>query len=439
MKRVLLVSLHFHPLPVVASERSMAIARELSKLGWSVDVLTHNWQQKEGEWDPGLITERRTEDKEGMRIFRIGASNAWRKSEAANLPSLLANIRTLWWWLLGWVDARAVSMDSHFAMDAWMKQHLPSSNYDLLLGVFSPHTHARLLRKWGRKCGIPVHLDFRDLWDNMVLSESYRPKGSQKIRVPLVLHYWKKWLRTPISLSTVSEPLAIYLREFSGKPCLAFATGYHSANFPDTPVSKESFIVLHAGTLYNHQRLDIVTEGLTLFLASVQDLRVSVEFSGAGRLGVFPLPGAYLSNPLEYLHERLSDPRVSMGPRVELAKVRKRMREASVLLMPTFPGSKGIYSGKLFDYLGAGRAILACPNDGDVISETIAKSGCGTVCNTSEALAEALKLRYAMWKQDPMSNSVESSPGREWYSQQSQVKMLSEFLTNQLRVHPKKK
>lgn len=439
MKRVLIVSLHFHPLPVVASERAAAIARELSKLGWSVDVLTHCWEQKNGDWDPGSNSEFRTEDRDGMRIYRIGAGNCWRNAEASMWPGMFKNVRTLWLWIRGWVDARALSMDSHAAMNLWMQRHIPASGYDLLLGIFSPHTHLRLLHYWGRRSGIPVHIDFRDLWDNMVLSENYQRRGSQKLRVPLVLCYWKRWLKTPVSLSTVSEPWAAYLRDFSARPCIAFATGYYPGNYPDIPVSKDRFIVLHAGTLYNHQRLDTLTEGIAMFLNAVRDPQISIEFPGSGRLGVFPLPGAYLSNPLEYLGSRLTDSRVSMGPRVDPEIVRRRMREASVLLMPTFPGTRGIHSGKLFDYLGAARTILACPADNDVISETLEISGCGISVNSSEELAETLKQRYLLWKENPELNSVEFSPGREIYSQQQQVKKLSDFLLEQLRVQQNKK
>jgi hypothetical protein len=439
MKRILLVSLHFPPLPVVASERAIAIARELHKLGWQVDVLTHDWQKIGNKWEPGIREFARSEEKDGITIHRIGAGKKWRMADEYPTYSWLKNARTLGRWARGWLDARPLSMDSHEAMHHWMDKANLSQRYDLLFGVFSPHTHLRLLHVFGKKTGIPVHVDFRDLWDNMVLSERFQPSGSEKLRVPILLHYWKKWLKTPISLSTVSLPWRDYLHDFSGKPCVAFGTGFHPSNYPEIEVSTEKFLVLHAGTLYSHQKLEIIVAGISLFLENESDSRIAIEFPGALRPGVFPTPGSYLSNPEAFLRSKLNDCRVSMEPRIDPTLVRKRMKEASVLIMPTFPGVRGLHSGKLFDYLGAGRFIAACPSDMGVIAETIETSGCGKICFTAEELAETLHERYKVWKEKPAGNSVEGYPGRELFSQENQIKKLSDFLSEQLRVHPKKK
>jgi hypothetical protein len=57
-------------------------------------------------------------------------------------------------------------------------------------------------------------------------------------------------------------------------------------------------------------------------------------------------------------------------------------RKAQVLLLLTWnhPAEKGVYTGKLFDYLAAQRPVLAMGIPGSVIEELLDETQAGTIC-----------------------------------------------------------
>jgi hypothetical protein len=75
------------------------------------------------------------------------------------------------------------------------------------------------------------------------------------------------------------------------------------------------------------------------------------------------------------------------------------MKNADVLVYPAWAGSKGIYSGKIFEYLATGNNILVAPCDNDVIKHLLDETKTGVSRNTKEEVTLQLQRWYDEWKE----------------------------------------
>jgi glycosyltransferase involved in cell wall biosynthesis len=83
-------------------------------------------------------------------------------------------------------------------------------------------------------------------------------------------------------------------------------------------------------------------------------------------------------------------------PHDEITRIEQ---EASVLLLLTFPRSKGIMTSKIFEYLGAHRPILSVPGDRDVADALIKETNAGVVGRTPGEIVEVLLNWYKEWEE----------------------------------------
>ena len=77
--------------------------------------------------------------------------------------------------------------------------------------------------------------------------------------------------------------------------------------------------------------------------------------------------------------------------------IRKTL-ESHVLFHGGWRGFRGMASGKIYEYLGAGRNILIAPNDYDVIEQIIKDTGTGKFADTPAEFAKVLNDWFEEWK-----------------------------------------
>lgn len=422
MPKVLIVSFHFEPLEIIASERARSMLKFLPLAGWDVDVLTHDWQKVDGKYDPGDEgTIKIDEHENGSRIIRLGAGKTHRNIQEKSEKSKFHPLRIVLNWAQGWFDYRAVCRDAHESMDHWMKEHL-GNQYDLLIGIYSPHSHLKLLSKWGKLSGTPVHFDFRDLWNNSIASEKPSLDFNQKIQGFFIKKYWAKWLESACSLSSVSSSLSKYLSNNYSKETYTLYTGFDPAQFPArSKNADETFKLVHAGTLYNNQKIEILLNGISLFLHQNQDEKIEVHFPGLIRPGFTSKEYSYLHNASELVSNILNDKRVKITSRIPAQQARQMMCDATILIKPCFPNDPGIVGGKMFEYLGANRIIISAPDDHGSISKIINSSNCGVVCDSSQDVCEKLQYYFEKWKIQGNIGPENNSTTRNLYSSENQM------------------
>lgn len=112
-------------------------------------------------------------------------------------------------------------------------------------------------------------------------------------------------------------------------------------------------------------------------------------------------------------------------------EVIRKTQEADTLVVVHPKGRKGVYTGKLFDYLATNKPILAICDPDDVIASLLEETHSGFTADESdnEDVKRMILRCYSLWK------NKEVLP-RDWdkirqYTRKNQVKKLLEYLAGQ--------
>jgi hypothetical protein len=256
---------------------------------------------------------------------------------------------------------------------------LRATKFDAIFSSFSPpasHVVASIL---ARRHGIPWVADFRDLWTQNHIGARRGPLHW------LERGFEKRILRGCRSMTTVSEPLKEELERLHGKPVAVLPNGFDPEDYPEIPAPSEGPLrIVYTGMLYPGKR-----DPSPLFEAvrrTIDDGRLPrdglrIEFYGSDPELVFGLAEAHGVRDM-----------VEALPRIAHAESVRRQLAADVLLLLEWndPRAKGVYTGKVFEYLGARRPILALGPSGGVLEALLRDTRAGVLAATTGDICEAL-------------------------------------------------
>jgi len=209
--------------------------------------------------------------------------------------------------------------------------------------------------------------DFRDDWVGYYLRQIDHPT-EEKIRRAQQLEAAAVAASTYVS--TVTEKWVNQFRErYPGQPADKFIctpNGYDPETFRDfTPRERHDgkIVVTYFGTVHNN-RVYSPENYLEALENLPEEIRGRIETRFIGRV---------VSNARQSLERTRTTVRVrGFVPRLE--GIRQLQETDFVLLIATDPGS---HAGKLFDYLGAGKPILALSPRGGEIDQLLQRTRCG--------------------------------------------------------------
>ena len=192
-------------------------------------------------------------------------------------------------------------------------------------------------------------------------------------------------LRSAALVTTVSQPLADEMRCTFGVRSEVVLNGFDPSDLASLvpPVARPGLPlrIVYAGEIYEGKR-DPEPLFRTLASMGLGPDEVLVELYG---------DTVHLVEHAARRHgvERL----VKCGPRLPYAESLAVQRDADVLLLLMWnnPGETGVYTGKLFEYLGVRRPILMLGFSGGVAADLIRGRDAGVIANESEDIALALR------------------------------------------------
>lgn len=265
---------------------------------------------------------------------------------------------------------------------------LQTQNIDAILTSSPPVTTNIIAKELKEKHNIPWIADFRDLWtqNHNYSYSTFRKFFERRLEI--------KVLSVADALVTVSSPMAYKLTTLhKEKQVYTITNGFDPEKMSKGKVDLTSkFTITYTGQIYKKQNTEKLLVALRDLIFEGTIDRKDVEVRLFGRK----------NEQLEKQIEKYGflDVVVHYGI-VPREVCFQKQRESQVLWQITWedPQEKGAYSGKIFEYLGARRPILATGGfGGDVVEELIKETNSGCYCSTTEDVKFALKKLYSEYK-----------------------------------------
>ena len=286
---------------------------------------------------------------------------------------------------LGYFNAEA---DANASFRKILFEHLQSNKYDVIIVSSPPLNLIRLASDLKKRFNIPVHVDFRDLWNNGYLNEEYVPPFNLKWIDHFKRRHISRWMKQIDSYSTVSAPIANYLNTIFKKNCWVLTNGYDQDLYDfKNRKANEKFTITLMGSYYAAQQMDYISNGLTDFLKDKLAEKVKILLVGLNVhievLNVVEkvLPGAF----------------ITIVDRVNTDEAAATAINSDVILHASWKGYKGIYTTKLFDFIASGNNVLLAPGDDDVADALIKETGAGRIAENEGQVADILEEWYLEW------------------------------------------
>ena len=393
MYRVLIISYYFPPGNGVGSWRPYSWFKHFPDNNIQTTVITRHWNGNEKLWDDWISENNKSVSVERFDdsvIVRLPYKYSALKKIVQSRWFRISGLSKLAHLLLEFAGRFSIEIDACHAFKKYITEYLKENNFDAILVSSPPLNTIRLAHELSLQYNIPFIADFRDLWTNDELIVNYNPELSRKIRNGLIKFYLKKWLKNAAFVTTVSSPLAKKISGLTTKETLEITNGFEQELFHNQSEKprREVFTVSVIGTLHPKQDITVMIKGFKKFLGIVPEKKVRLNFIGVEAF----------KSVADEIKKRLPGESIFATPRISREEAIRYTMQSHVLFYPGWKNYQGIYSGKIFDYLGARRNILIAPGDDDVIDNIVLKTGAGKISNSADELCDALMQWYDEWE-----------------------------------------
>jgi glycosyltransferase involved in cell wall biosynthesis len=364
MKRVLIVSHCFPPVTNMGSHRIRRFVRHLPEFGWEPVVLTA----------PGA---QETPGAEIHRVASVDLTALWRKFKRS--PSGDGSGRTMTTSLNRWV----MIPDKYFP---WIKPAARAGaalkNIDAIYSTSDPLSDHLVALRISRETGVPFVAEFRDLWlGNPYFARAHPTPLHRALHARLE----RRVVAGASAIVGLSRGIAGYFERHYVKPARVIYNCFDPEEYGPAAPPAGGFTVVYAGALYSSRSPEPFLAGFAQFVKQHSDARFVI----VGGSPDLDLPAMVQRHGLTG--------HVELTGRVSHGEALRRMQAASVLLAVQSPDDDVHVPGKIFEYLGAGRPVLAVSRPGEV-AELIAEHKLGWV---AEPNAESVAAKLAEAYRDP--------------------------------------
>lgn len=420
--RILIISYFFPPYNTIGAVRVGKTAKYLTRLGHEVKVLTASNQPLQ----PTLHTEIPAENILSTPWFNVngpvemllgGRTVVQNQGYTVSGPfkSTLKRLGRLYRELLNFPDGQ-IGWLPHACRTG--EKLLNSWKPDVIYASAMPNTSLLVAKHLANKYGVPWFAEFRDLWlDNPNYKQPHWRRSLESKLEGRVLASAKGFI-------TVSEPLAERLRAKFPQPVKVILNGFDPEDYPNelgTSQPQDDEPVLHiayTGMVYEgRQDPSPLFEAIRLLGPQGKAIRVSFY-------------GRYLDMVRDQAKRQGVENQVRVMDAIPYSESLKTQRKSDVLLLLMWNDTteRGVYTGKLFEYLGARRPILAIGQPDNVAAELIQERDAGAVLNDPTQIAEQLLLWLRMKNENNVIPAI-SEQASEGLSRESQVRYLETFIT----------
>lgn len=414
MQKVLILTHFFPPCNLTAAQRSWSWTQDLHQFGYHPIIVTRHWtngpeqhsikHEKHEHFEiyfipcPTTIKERflTSSPKKALRTL----------SKAISFFELV--IQNLF---LGAIPYRSIL---RFA-DNFLTQNKDITKLIISANPFSYFGFGYLLNKKHRTSWIA---DYRDDWNTSNINRTGLLYGFLK---KLESSNEKRWLQNAACFTSVSPAYVAKIQAFIKRPGHVLLNGYNDQEIGQLVPQQAfpEFTIVYNGTLYETQPIELFLSGLKLVWDRHKELPVKLYFLG---LAANPDQTERVKKILTgYLHH------ITITERVNRAEALAIQQKAALMLLVSHSSVKGIPSSKLYEYIGLQKPILVCPNDHDIIEQTISQYGDGCICENAEAVYSYVVKSASEYNPNTM-HEINKEKGTREFSRKKQTGVLAALL-----------
>jgi glycosyltransferase involved in cell wall biosynthesis len=268
---------------------------------------------------------------------------------------------------------------------------LHHTTVDAILTTSPPITCNLIGAQAKQMLGVPWLADFGDLWSQ---DTAARNGGNNS-----VFHFFDRRLEARIldqadALVTVSAPWAERLQQRASKTRVEWITNaYDPEDFAFLPVPlTKSFSITYTCLLYEGKR-----DPTPLLEALSELIQAGTLFRSDVELRFYCPPEPWL---IEIVRKYGLEDVVKINAMVKRDEALRRQAESQILLLLGWydPNERGQHTGKLFEYLGSKRPILAVSGYRGVMSEVLEETRAGVHALSKEQLRSVLVNAYGQFR-----------------------------------------
>ena len=407
--KILIIAYYYPPINTGGTARPMKMAKYLPEFGHEVTVLTHSYDSTNLE-TPGIIRVKDTSYNKGRDSFlrRIRWLGLRLVTEALNMVGIYHSIYTWWKW-------KVLKYD-----DTIMGKVKP----DVIIATYPPVETLEIGLHFSKKYNIPLISDFRD-------GLIFEPIETKRMRQYRCIRERYKEIETEagthsIGITTIADPITDYYRQtYPVKHTLTLSNGFDPEDFTDLPadvkLADDGFNIVFTGRFNlsdKYNRVDFFFDAVRKLIEDNEDLRSRLKIH---------LVGEYRKEELTELRDLIEAGIIVLHGFVEKKRALAFQKASDVLLIITPPDRRSATSTKIFEYLYAGKPILALTHKTvleDIIKET--QSGWIAHPHQVDVIADLLE---AIVTESEVYRSIKPDWEKvEQYSIKTQIKKLNTLL-----------
>lgn len=395
MRSVLLLAYHYPPLGGVAVMRALRFSRYLSEYGWKPIVVCVDNGPRHEPRDPDLLQEVPPD----VVVERVPCfepdnfSDSWGKPAEKIVRNLFKTFDVALF-----PDDRAFWVKPVLRrVKALVREHRPA----LLWATAQPWSTLVAGARCKKATGLPLVLDFRDDWtsSNADFRRVKRLAEEQKLEREVLSQADAVVAVTPQIVEALRQrrPDNVSPDRFHYIP-----NGFDPAHFAHRLPPVEPFTILHAGGLYDRRPVRPLLDILRAWFEQVPERRGQVRVQLAGNTTpsiVEEIEASALGDVIERLGF------------VGHQQVRRLMMQSSLnlLMIEQVKSAAWLFTGKVFEYLGARRPVLMLGPDPSPLADLIRGSGLGIVTGYQDPTATARLLEQQYQNRHRLLELAESA------------------------------
>jgi glycosyltransferase involved in cell wall biosynthesis len=366
---LLIVSYHYAPSPLVGAKRFSFLSREFARLGFDVHIVSNGINESpHGREDSSLAVYGTVHRVDAPFEVPLKGGGALKRFANALLRRLLAPVGMEYFW------ARAATRKA-----LAVARKLPRG---IVIATSPPHAAMIAGARVARRLNWPLILDYRDPWSAFDWPQWHRGWLAQwlaaRIEGRIVRQSAVRVLNTPSMREWFEESFP----QAAATGNVTIPNGFDAAPASAPPPATGKIEIVHAGEIYGNRSLVPLLHAVQQLSQRHRERPIHVTTYGA-------LPAAEWQRVRDAGLETFIEER----PRIPFAALFGELQRAHVLLAVVSDHMTYSAPYKIYDYMAAGRPILALAPRDAALYELLADSGAGRCVESADidGIGEALE------------------------------------------------